>query len=79
MAAKMGAETFARLSLGAGALAAAWWALAPASVAAAPEKESGEKPSRLKSKPTGGDMSFFMGNASDADNAHLGAQGGKPL
>jgi hypothetical protein len=81
MSAKIGIDTVARLGLGAAALAMGWWALSPKdqTVAAQGETKEGGKTSRLKSTPTGGDMSFFMGTASNADSSHLSREGGKPL
>mmetsp|Transcript_78282 Transcript_78282/g.108351 ORF Transcript_78282/g.108351 Transcript_78282/m.108351 type:complete len:80 (-) Transcript_78282:516-755(-) len=75
------AEVVTRLGLGAAALGVAWWALSPETpkVAAQAENKESDKGSRLKTAPTGGDMSFFMGTASNADSAHLGREGGKPL
>mmetsp|Transcript_16556 Transcript_16556/g.52653 ORF Transcript_16556/g.52653 Transcript_16556/m.52653 type:complete len:83 (+) Transcript_16556:264-512(+) len=82
MSAKIGIDTITRFGLAAAAVGTAWWALSPqdrTTVAAQSETTEGEKKTRLKSTPTGGDMSFFMGTASNADSAHLSREGGKPL
>jgi hypothetical protein len=81
MSSKVSTDILTRLGLGVAGFATAWWALTPRdeTVAAQSEKTDGEQKPRLKPTPTGGDMSFFMGTASNADSSHLSREGGKPL